>query len=115
MLGGEEVGGRKPFGPQRMIGAHQAGKPVDANAPVPRLMGGPDGYFAGVGTVLFNMIVNPRTGRVYVSNTEARNEHRFEGHGDFLATLGKTSVRGHLSESRITVLGGSQRVPDWVV
>ena len=83
---------------------------IDANAEVPALVGGPEGSFAGVGTVLFNMIVNPKTGRVYVSNTEARNEHRFEGHGDFLKTLGKTSVRGHLAENRITVLGGSPRV-----
>jgi DNA-binding beta-propeller fold protein YncE len=83
---------------------------IDANAEVPALLAGPEGSFAGVGTVLFNMIVNPRTGRVYVSNTEARNEHRFEGHGDFLRTLGKTSVRGHLADSRITVLGGNVRV-----
>ena len=83
---------------------------IDANAAVPALLAGPEGSFAGVGTVLFNMIVNPKSGRVYVSNTEARNEHRFEGHGDYLKTLGKTSVRGHLSESRITVLGGKARV-----
>jgi DNA-binding beta-propeller fold protein YncE len=83
---------------------------IDANAEVPALVGGPEGAFSGVGTVLFNMIVNPRNGRVYVSNTEAFNEHRFEGHGEFLKTLGKTSVRGHLTESRITVLGGNPRV-----
>ncbi|HEX2685320.1 MAG TPA: hypothetical protein VHN14_01815 [Kofleriaceae bacterium] len=83
---------------------------IDADADVPALVGGPDGYFSGVGTVLFNMIINPKTGRVYVSNTESRNEHRFEGHGDFLKTLGKTSVRGHTAESRITVLGGNPRV-----
>lgn len=59
------------------------------------------GHYAGVGTVLFNMIVNPATGRVYVSNTDAQNEKRFEGPG---VTAGHT-VRGHLAESRITVLG----------
>ena len=35
--------------------------------------------FAGVGTMLFNMVVNPVSGKVYVTNTEARNEVRFEG------------------------------------
>lgn len=63
------------------------------------------GSWSGVGTTLFNMVVNPANGRVYVSNTDARNEHRFEGEGRFLAQFHKTSVRGHLAESRITVLG----------
>src|SRR5262245_21897889 len=36
---------------------------------------------SGVGTTLFNLAVNPRTGRVYVSNTEALNLTRFEGPG----------------------------------
>ena len=38
-------------------------------------------YFPGVGTILFNMAVNPVSGKVYVSNTEALNEVRFEGPG----------------------------------
>ncbi len=59
--------------------------------------------FAGVGTVLFNMAVNPRSGTLYVSNTEARNEVRFEGPGTF---AGHT-VRGHLQEARITVVDPS--------
>src|SRR5712691_6119103 len=62
-------------------------------------------FFTSVGTVIYNMIVNPANGHLYVTNTEARNEHRFEGAGMFLATLGKQSVRGHLHESRITVIG----------
>jgi YVTN family beta-propeller protein len=37
---------------------------------------------------------------VYVSNTDARNSVRFEGAGEF----GGETVRGHLVESRITVL-----------
>jgi hypothetical protein len=37
--------------------------------------------YAHVGTVLFGMAVNPASGVVYVSNTEARNEVRFEGPG----------------------------------
>ena len=54
--------------------------------------------FAGVGTILFDMAVHP-SGRVYVSNTEANNQVRFEGPGD-----GTTTVRGHLHEARITRL-----------
>ena len=55
--------------------------------------------FANVGTVLFNMAVNPVSGKVYVANTEAINEVRFEGTG-----LASTTVQGHLHESRITVI-----------
>jgi len=62
--------------------------------------------FAGVGTVLFNMAVNPVSGRVYVSNTEARNEVRFEGPGTASST-----VQGHLHEARITVLNGASVNP----
>jgi DNA-binding beta-propeller fold protein YncE len=70
---------------------------------------------AAVGTVLFNMVVNPKTGRLYVSNTEARNEVRFEGPGH-LAALVKppgepASVRGHLHEARITVIDGEYVKP----
>ncbi len=56
--------------------------------------------FAHVGTTLFNMAVNPRSGAVYVSNTEARNDLRFEGAGLFAGT----TLQGHLAESRISVL-----------
>ena len=62
--------------------------------------------FAHVGTVIFNMAVNPVSGKVYVSNTEARNEVRFEGPG----ILG-TTVQGHLAESRVTVLSGATVTP----
>jgi sugar lactone lactonase YvrE len=64
------------------------------------------GFFAGVGTIIFNMIANPVTGRVYVTNTEARNEVRFEGPGG-----GGSTVRGHLHEARITILDGSTVTP----
>jgi YVTN family beta-propeller protein len=60
-----------------------------------------------VGTVIFNMAVNPATGRVYVSNTEARNEIRFEGPGVF----GGSTVRGRLAEARITVIDGAAVTP----
>ena len=58
-------------------------------------------HYNHVGTVLYNMAVNPVSGVIYVSNTEARNEVRFEGPGG----LGST-VRGHFAESRITVIDG---------
>jgi len=65
-----------------------------------------NGVFAGVGTVLFNMAVNPVSGKVYVSNTDANNDIRFEGHDVFGATQGAApgTVRGHLAESRITTI-----------
>ncbi len=70
---------------------------IDATANPPVAKDG--GAYAHVGTTLFNMAVNPRTGRVYVTNTDAHNDVRFEGH-----TPGFTSVAGHLSDSRITVI-----------
>jgi DNA-binding beta-propeller fold protein YncE len=81
---------------------------IDANANPPAQVAGPSGVFAGVGTVLFNMVVNPaQPSRVYVSNTEAVNEVRFEGPG----VLGGSTVRGHLHEARITVLDGTAVLP----
>ena len=53
------------------------------------------------------MAVNPVSGKVYVSNTDAHNEVRFEGPGTFAGS----SVRGHLAESRITVLDGANVKP----
>src|SRR5262245_47839798 len=64
--------------------------------------------FAHVGTVLLNMVTNPQSGKVYVSNTDAHNEVRFEGPGTF---FGSTTVRGHLHEARITVLDGANVLP----
>ena len=53
----------------------------------------------GVGTVLFNMAVRPHAPavpeRLYVTNTDARNQVRFE-----------PVLHGHLAESRITVVQG---------
>jgi DNA-binding beta-propeller fold protein YncE len=72
---------------------------IDAMADPPREVA--DGAYSGVGTVLFNMIVNPVNGHVYVANTDAQNQNRFEGPGVFAGH----SVRGHLHESHITVLG----------
>ncbi len=77
---------------------------IDASAAVPVQTAS----FAHVGTVLFDMVTNPVSGRVYVSNTEARNEVRFEGFG---TTFGNTTVQGHLHEARITVLDGASVLP----
>jgi DNA-binding beta-propeller fold protein YncE len=57
------------------------------------------GVYAHVGTTLLNMAVNPRNGKVYVSNTDAHNDVRFEGH-----TPGFTSVAGNIVDSRISVI-----------
>jgi DNA-binding beta-propeller fold protein YncE len=75
---------------------------IDAAASPPALVPGPAGAFAHVGTVLFNMAVNPVNGNVYVSNQEASNEKRFEGPGVF---AGHT-LRAQHYQQRITVLGG---------
>ncbi|HUQ04741.1 MAG TPA: hypothetical protein VM261_19705 [Kofleriaceae bacterium] len=69
---------------------------INANANPPVQLGAP---FAHVGTVLFNMAVNPKNGKVYVTNLDARNDVRFEGH-----TPGFTSVRGHIADNQITVI-----------
>nr|MBX2882072.1 hypothetical protein [Granulosicoccus sp.] len=55
--------------------------------------------YSGVGTTLFNMVTNPVSGAVYVSNTEANNLTRFEGHGGSSST-----VRGNIAQSRVTVI-----------
>jgi DNA-binding beta-propeller fold protein YncE len=73
---------------------------LDAMANPPRQMPGAGGFFQGVGTILYTMTVNPANGKVYVANTDANNLARFEGPGTF---AGHT-LRGHLHESRITVL-----------
>jgi len=62
--------------------------------------------FASVGTILFNMATNPVNGRVYVSNTDANNATRFEGHGTV-----STTVQGNLHQARITVLNGPNVLP----
>jgi YVTN family beta-propeller protein len=76
---------------------------IDANANPPAQTA----FYAHVGTVLFNMVVNPANGKVYVSNTEALNDVRFSGTGAFAGS----TVRGHMHESRITVLSGSTVSP----
>ncbi|MFE8602563.1 hypothetical protein [Archangium violaceum] len=76
---------------------------INAMANPPAQLPGPSGFFAGVGTILYNMAVNPVSGKVYVSNTEAFNEKRFEGNGEFSGH----SVKGRFHENRITVLSSA--------
>jgi DNA-binding beta-propeller fold protein YncE len=58
---------------------------IDANAALPSALGS----VPGVGTVLFNMIVNPANGNVYVTNTDANNRVRFEGVGGYVGVFGQ--------------------------
>lgn len=74
---------------------------INAAANPPVQIGGAAGFATGVGTILFNMVTNPVSGKLYVSNTEANNLTRFEGPGG-----GGSTVLGHLHEARITVLDG---------
>jgi len=67
----------------------------------------PIASFAHAGTTLFNMAVNPVTGNLYVSNTDAINNVRFEGPGIY----GGHTVQGHLAEARITVISASSVTP----
>jgi YVTN family beta-propeller protein len=69
---------------------------IDASVDPPAVIG----EVAGAGTVLFNIAVHPVTGRVYVSNLESRNHIRFE-----------PTLRGHLAESRITIIDGATATP----
>jgi YVTN family beta-propeller protein len=57
-------------------------------------------FHATVGTTLFNMIVNPANGDLYVTNTDAINQVRFEGPG----VVGGSTVQGHLAEARVTII-----------
>jgi 6-phosphogluconolactonase (cycloisomerase 2 family) len=70
---------------------------IDATANPPAAIS--SGVYSHVGTTLFNMATNPVTGKVYVSNTDAHNDVRFEGH-----TGGFSSVAGDEVDSRITVI-----------
>ncbi len=88
---------------------------IDATANPPAQVAGPSGFYSGVGTILFNMVTNPVSGKVYVTNLESFNQVRFEGAGTYAAgfkPVGEPlSVRGHLAESRITVLDGASVLP----
>jgi DNA-binding beta-propeller fold protein YncE len=78
---------------------------IDALAATPVLFASANNV-VHVGTVIFNMAVRPDNGRVYVSNTDARNEVRFE---PFISPT--QGVQGHIVESRITVIAGTAATP----
>ncbi len=67
-----------------------ANPPVETNA------------WTRVGTVLYNMAVNPVNGKLFVANTKAFNEVRFEGTRAPGSTV--SSVIGHQHETRITII-----------
>jgi DNA-binding beta-propeller fold protein YncE len=77
---------------------------IDANATPPV----ETGAFSQVGTVLFSMAVNPESGLLYVANTEAQNQVRFEGTRP-ASGPGSTfsTVLGHQHETRITIINPS--------
>jgi YVTN family beta-propeller protein len=66
------------------------------------------GQITNVGTILFNMIVNPVTDTLYVTNINSRNHVRFSG----VASRASTTVRGHVTDQRITAIGdfGQQQI-----
>ena len=90
---------------------------IDADATIPAAVDGSSscttgsGCWSGVGTSLFNMVVHPISGNIFVSNTDAQNHVRFEGDGTY--ANGKKpagepdTVQGNLARTQITVLDGS--------
>ncbi|WPB75767.1 hypothetical protein KYC5002_43090 [Archangium violaceum] len=64
-------------------------------------------FFTGVGTSIFNLATNPKTGVVYATNSDANNLTRFEGPGLF----GGSTVQGNIAKMRITVISGSSVQP----
>jgi YVTN family beta-propeller protein len=69
---------------------------IDANTLAP----GSIVEFASVGTINFDLVFNPVSGKIYVTNIDQQNHVRFEGAG----LHGGTTVQGNLAHSRITVL-----------
>jgi DNA-binding beta-propeller fold protein YncE len=94
---------------------------INANADPPVAIDGSSscangaGCWSGVGTTLFNLAVNPASGKIYVSNTDSQNHIRFEGPGTYATgknPVGEpTTVQGNLAHARITVLDGANVVP----
>jgi DNA-binding beta-propeller fold protein YncE len=62
------------------------------------------GEIPSVGTILFNMVVRPSNGKIYVSNLDSRNSVRFE-------PLSAGGVQGHIAESRISIINGTTVTP----
>jgi len=74
---------------------------VDANLLTEKLA------YPHVGTVLYNMVANPVSGVLYVSNTEANNMTRFEGPGK----LTGSTVQGKIAQARVTVIANTAVLP----
>lgn len=70
---------------------------INANGSPPQQTGS----YSGVGTILYNMASHPVSGKLYVSNTEALNQIRFEG---TRTSTNYSTVVGHAHEARITVI-----------
>ncbi|WP_235685298.1 MULTISPECIES: YncE family protein [Corallococcus] len=64
-------------------------------------------FYTGVGTTVFNLATNPKTGVVYATNSDANNLTRFEGPGAF----GGSTVQGNIAKMRITVIKGTSVSP----
>jgi YVTN family beta-propeller protein len=62
---------------------------IDADAGTPAVVD----TISGVGTILFDVAVQPSTGDLFVPNTDARNLIRFE-----------PNLRGHLVETRVSIV-----------
>lgn len=73
---------------------------INAEANPPVLTDKDNQSISHVGSVLFNMIVNPVNKKIYVTNLDSNNEKRFEGHGNF---AGQT-VRGQFVKNRISII-----------
>ena len=56
--------------------------------------------YSGVGTILFNIAVNPVSDAIYVSNLDSRNQVRFAG----VAARATSTIRGHVTDQRVTVI-----------
>ncbi|MEW5250956.1 hypothetical protein [Microbulbifer discodermiae] len=92
---------------------------IGADAATPAV----SGYTPSVGTLNFGIAVNPANGRLYISNTDARNHVRFErgpeilgdGKGDEngicddneAQNLCLPALNGHLVDTRLTVADGT--------
>ncbi len=61
---------------------------------------------SGVGTILFNMVVNPITDALYVSNLDSLNHVRFSG----VASRASSTVQGHVTDQQITVIKSGEPV-----
>lgn len=57
-----------------------------------------------LGTTLFEVSVNPVTGKIYVPNTDARNTVRFELPPPSPPTTPTSGVRGHVVENQLSIV-----------